>query len=535
MPLGTSSASPSPSPSPATTATKLGEVTTHEATSLQSIKIAEFTHFQVQITVPEDKLGFLSTFLQEDFGYITKMQASLAWVLVFRVGVSQLAEVLKSLSAIGVGVYFGFLDVIPLWFSLPLFHTTHSAVAPSISSEPSSHNSSVSSPLSSNALCNSPSFPSSIVDPESTMSIPTLLEPFRTELGELLNGATKDNRDSVERYRNSRILFASLRYPNGEVFSPKYNSKSSPVSSPQQLSTPPILIPTIGTGSDKKIKRTHTPNNLEGVFRRFSVEVPKEDAPSDNAKPETPTTATTAVIGFDAPVVGFQPAPRSPLREGSTASGMSTVSASRPRSGEDSTKSLHSNTSSSSDSSTETKSSTVGSVERPTPPMNRQISDISSSGNSKGLLSPLDDQKKGNLMIRVFSEDGSSRTLQIKEDETTNSVIQKLMQKFGLPLTDIVKWKLHERVGTKFQRILADDELVGKLYYNWLSESEMPSLENQRRLVLKCESEDGSLEEHKLGMTTVFTELKSLPKKKESSSGSKEKKRGFLRKTKTGY
>jgi hypothetical protein len=155
--------SPSPSPSPAGS-TASGLISPPSFPSPSPIRLNEINLFQLQLTVPEDKLGFLTTLLQEDFGYITKsvlhthlhtslcllpnplprlvlfflllhpfsdsthsrplplrLQASLAWVLVFRVAASQLAETLKSLAALGVGVYFGVLDVIPIWFSLPMF------------------------------------------------------------------------------------------------------------------------------------------------------------------------------------------------------------------------------------------------------------------------------------------------------------------------------------------------------------------------------------------------------------------------------
>jgi len=41
-------------------------------------------------------------------------------------------------------------------------------------------------------------------------------------------------------------------------------------------------------------------------------------------------------------------------------------------------------------------------------------------------------------------------------------------------------WGLH----AEQQRVIGDEEQVGKLYYSWVSESAVPSLDNQRRLVL---------------------------------------------------
>jgi len=52
-----------------------------------------------------------------------------------------------------------------------------------------------------------------------------------------------------------------------------------------------------------------------------------------------------------------------------------------------------------------------------------------------------------NAIVYLICELQQPRTLQIREDETTVNIIQRLMQKFGLPLSDVSKWKLYERTG----------------------------------------------------------------------------------------
>jgi hypothetical protein len=334
--------------------------------------------------------------------------------------------------------------------------------------------------------------------------LPFLLDPFRAEMKDILQGASKENKDALERYRTGRVLFASLKTNHVDHPPKSALGLSLPPStairknSDENSRSPPINRerepPGSGTPSPRDLKksRRQTPNNLEGMFRRFSVEVDareggiSQQTPHQSqlgpGQPSTPQSSTTSIevptvgpvkiIGFNAPppptspqplvVVGFSVpsssapppptatttlSPRIPplhVKAGGSrkqnSNHIGTIYSPSPSSGSSSSASSTStgSSSSASTSSTTSSSSSSSSASSTTPQ--------SSTATPKSPRGGGDDEGVGGKVVRVFFTDGSSRGLHVLENENVGSLIRRLLRKFNIPPNQTHLWRLYERI-----------------------------------------------------------------------------------------
>ena len=76
---------------------------------------------QVQITLPEEKVGQIMEFLEEQVQIrnIAKIHTTPGFMLLFRVSDAKTQQILTDLEAQGVGVHFGIIDILPVEASKP--------------------------------------------------------------------------------------------------------------------------------------------------------------------------------------------------------------------------------------------------------------------------------------------------------------------------------------------------------------------------------------------------------------------------------
>jgi uncharacterized hydrophobic protein (TIGR00271 family) len=77
---------------------------------------------QFQITLPEEKVGQVMEFLEENaqIRNIAKIHTAPGFMLIFRVSAAKSSTILTDLEAIGVGVHYGIIDVLPVEASKPM-------------------------------------------------------------------------------------------------------------------------------------------------------------------------------------------------------------------------------------------------------------------------------------------------------------------------------------------------------------------------------------------------------------------------------
>ncbi|MFX0168148.1 MAG: DUF389 domain-containing protein [Candidatus Hodarchaeota archaeon] len=77
---------------------------------------------QFQITLPEEKVSQVMDFLEENaqIRNIAKIHTAPGFMLIFRVSLVKTQKILTDLEAIGVGVHYGIIDVLPLEASKPM-------------------------------------------------------------------------------------------------------------------------------------------------------------------------------------------------------------------------------------------------------------------------------------------------------------------------------------------------------------------------------------------------------------------------------
>lgn len=88
------------------------------------VKPSLFQYYQLQVTVPEERCPTVLKRLAEDAKPITKIHASLSFLLMARVHESKLEVVLDNLDKLGVGTEFGIVEVLPLAIAMPLYVVT---------------------------------------------------------------------------------------------------------------------------------------------------------------------------------------------------------------------------------------------------------------------------------------------------------------------------------------------------------------------------------------------------------------------------
>lgn len=86
-----------------------------------TISYGGFEYYQLQVTVPEDRCSLVVKKLATFARPITKIHASLSFLLFARVHASKLLDALGELDLNGVGTAFGVVEVIPLALTMPLF------------------------------------------------------------------------------------------------------------------------------------------------------------------------------------------------------------------------------------------------------------------------------------------------------------------------------------------------------------------------------------------------------------------------------
>ncbi|MFW9831541.1 MAG: TIGR00341 family protein [Candidatus Thorarchaeota archaeon] len=77
---------------------------------------------QFQITLPEEKVGQVMEFLEEkcQVRNIAKIHTAPGFMLIFRISPGKSQDILKDLEAIGVGVHYGIIDVLPIEATKPM-------------------------------------------------------------------------------------------------------------------------------------------------------------------------------------------------------------------------------------------------------------------------------------------------------------------------------------------------------------------------------------------------------------------------------
>ncbi len=77
---------------------------------------------QFQITIPEEKVGQVMEFLEEQAQVrnIAKIHTAPGFMLIFRVSPARSSKILTDLETIGVGVHYGIIDVLPVEASKPI-------------------------------------------------------------------------------------------------------------------------------------------------------------------------------------------------------------------------------------------------------------------------------------------------------------------------------------------------------------------------------------------------------------------------------
>jgi uncharacterized hydrophobic protein (TIGR00341 family) len=77
---------------------------------------------QFQISLPEEKVGQVMEFLEENaqIRNIAKIHTTPGFMLIFRVSDSRSSQILTEIEAIGVGVHYGIIDVLPVEASKPM-------------------------------------------------------------------------------------------------------------------------------------------------------------------------------------------------------------------------------------------------------------------------------------------------------------------------------------------------------------------------------------------------------------------------------
>jgi uncharacterized hydrophobic protein (TIGR00341 family) len=77
---------------------------------------------QFQITLPEEKVGQVMEFLEEkeQIRNIAKIHTAPGFMLIFRVSPVKSSKILTDLEAIGVGVHYGIIDVLPVEATKPM-------------------------------------------------------------------------------------------------------------------------------------------------------------------------------------------------------------------------------------------------------------------------------------------------------------------------------------------------------------------------------------------------------------------------------
>lgn len=77
---------------------------------------------QFQITLPEEKVGQVMEFLEEKgkVRNIAKIHTAPGFMLIFRISPARSQQILTDLEAIGVGVHYGIIDVLPIEATKPM-------------------------------------------------------------------------------------------------------------------------------------------------------------------------------------------------------------------------------------------------------------------------------------------------------------------------------------------------------------------------------------------------------------------------------
>ncbi len=77
---------------------------------------------QFQITLPEEKVGQVMEFLEEQAHVrnIAKIHTTPGFMLIFRVSTEKSQQILTDLESIGVGVHYGIIDILPVEASKPM-------------------------------------------------------------------------------------------------------------------------------------------------------------------------------------------------------------------------------------------------------------------------------------------------------------------------------------------------------------------------------------------------------------------------------